>query len=393
MIVALVVVGLAVATGAATADERPVLVIDATADGSGAALAEQLRGALGPDPALAPVSAKFTDSLARPTPTDTSWRAPAEAALLEARELLAKFAYRQAADRARGPQDRLARAVGDAQARKLLADLVFVEGLGIAGDDGVTAAAPTFALVHRLDPGRTLSRTRYAEDIVQTFAAAATPGTVSGVLFVRASGAAEVLIDAKPVGPEPAQVTVPAGPHIVTVRGDDIDALGARVDAAAGQTVLVPLTPVLASDEVRIGRARDRLLAATSDRIRADAVASLLGQAGARDAVIVTLGPTGGLMTRIYTARGGLGPARPVDGDLAGVLRPLRPVARTTPRVGGGGGRVPIGPTTPLEEPWWRQRWAKATFGATAGVLVVALVTAIVTRADGSSPIDGIDVE
>ncbi len=377
--------------GPAAADERPVLVVDATEDGRGAAAVARISVALGPDPALAPVAARFTDALRQPTPTDTGGRAAAEAALVEARELLGRFAYRQAADRARAAQDAVAAAAGDPRARKLLADLVFAEGLGIAGEAGLQAAAPTFALVHRLDPGRVLDRARYLPDLVQAFAAAGVPRTPSGALLVTASGAAEVLIDGASVGGEPARVTIVAGPHIVTVQGEDIEPRGRRVESAVGQTVSVPLTVVIAADPVRLGRARDRLVAAPNDRVRADAVARLLGLVDARDAVIVTTDATGELVARLYTATGGLGPARTIGDDVAAVVRPLRPLPRPRPEPGL---RRPTNPVPPVVEgPWWRRRWARATFGATAGLIVIGVVTAIVTRAPGTSTLDGVDVE
>jgi hypothetical protein len=381
--------GLVLQLAVANAEERPVLVVDATEDGRGAAMAARIQVSLGPDPTLAPIAARFIEALRKPTPLDLSWRIEGEAALVEARAALAQFAYRQAADRARAAQDVVANAAGDPGARNLLADLAFAEGIGIAGESGLSAATPTFELVHRLDPGRTLDRARYLPELVQAFAAAAVPSTSSGSLLVTASGAAEVLIDGVAVGPEPATVSVSAGPHIVTVRGPDIEPRGRRVESAVDRTVSVPLMVVIAPDAVRLGRIRDRLVAAPSDPARADAVARLLSLVDARDAVIITTGATGELVARLYTAAEGLARPRVIGDDIAGVVRPLR--SRVGPRPEPG---VPANPKASVASvPWWRERWVKATLGTTAGAIVIGLVAVIVTRDPGTSTLGGVDIE
>lgn len=385
-VAAVCLVGLAAAP--ARADERAVLVVDATEDGGAAAMVARINVALGPDPSLAPIAARFVEALRKPTPVDIGWRAEGEAALSEARESLARFAYPHAADRARAAQDAVASAAGDPTAPALLADLAFVEGMAIAGEAGLPAAAPTFALVHRLDPGRRLDPARYLPEVVEAFAAAAVPAAPSGSLLVTASGAAEVLIDGVAVGAEPATVSVSAGPHIVTVRGPDIVARGRRVESAIGQTVSVPLTVVIASDAVRLGRARDRLVAATSDAARVDAITRLLSLVDARDAVVVATDAAGAVVARLYTASDGLGRPRVVGDDVAGVLQPLRPRARP-PAVVALAAPAPI----PEDGPWWRRRWAKATFGISAGAIVLGVVAMIVTRDAGTSTLAGVDIE
>ena len=136
---------------------------------------------------------------------------------------------------------------------------------------------------------------------------------------------------------------------------------------------------------VRAARARDRLVAATTDRARVDAIATLLELGGGLDAVVL-VARDGELASRVYTARGGLGPARAIGDDLAAVLRPLRPLPRVVPRDGGGGGggggvKVPL----PLVTPWYERRWAQVSFGVGATAIVVGVVAAIVARDPGSS--------
>ncbi len=392
---ALVAIALAGGPAAAQSDERPVLVLDATATEAGARMVARIEKHLGPDPALAPVAERFRQPLRAPTPTDTSWQVERET-LVEAQKLLTPVGYRQAAMLARSAQDRLARLAGEPEVRALLADLVLVEGLAVAGETGPAAARPLFMLVHRLSPGRTLDPGRFLPHVVRAFEEAAVTG-VTGRLEIKASGAAEVLVDGVVVpGGEPVNLAVPAGPHIITVRGEAILAEGRRVEAVARNQVLVELTPVLAPLEVRLGRARDRLVAATDDRARIDAVTTLLGLTrSARDAIVVVRDEDGALAVRLYTDRGGLGPSRPVDDDVAAAVAPLRPVVRPPPRGGGprpGGGVV--GPPPPPPRPWWQEPWVKAAGGTVAGVVAVAVLTAIITRDPGTSTLDpGLEVE
>ncbi len=380
----------------AAADERPVLVLDATGSDDGQAMVIRIEKHIGPDPELAPVADLYRKPLRQPTATDTTWQAE-EAVLAEARKLLTPIGYRAAAEKVRGAQDRLARFAGDAAPRALLAELVLVEGLAVAGDSGLEAARPLFLLVHRLTPGRTLDANRYRPEMVQAFEAAAVSG-LSGRLEIKASGAAEVLVDGVVVpGGEPVtNLAVPAGPHIVTVRGESITSDGRRVEAVAKNHVLVELTPVLAPLDMRLGRARDRLLAATTDRARADAITALLGMTPpARHAiVIVRVGGEGGeLAARLYTDRGGLGPSRPIGDDVAAAVAPLRPLASPKVRgTGNGDGRPP--PPPPPAAPWWQKTWFKAGSGTLVGVVAVAVVTAIVTRDPGTSTLQGgVEVE
>ncbi len=368
--------------GLAWADERPVLVVDATG-GAGAAIAERLTRALSLDPALRPASAGVIEALAAPTPSDDAARTTAGGTLGVARDRLARFAHREAATLARAAQDGAASDADRPAGRELLADLAFVEAMAIAGDVDLAAAAPTFALVHRLTPGRTLDPARYVPEVIAAFEAAAIAPTATGVLLIGAPGATEILVDGVVIGAEPISTQVAPGPHIVSARGELIRGAGRRIEAAAGQTVRVDLISVVAPLDVRVARARDRLVAATTDVQRTDAITTLLELGGATDAVILfDLG--GQVASRLYTARGGLGPARPVGDDLAAVLRPLRPVPKLVPPPGGERDPDPTFPDPPVLR-WYERRYAKIGFGVGAGAIVVAVVAALVMRDPGSS--------
>jgi hypothetical protein len=244
---------LAFAASAAWAEERAVVVVDATADGRGAPVVARLNAALGAAPDLAPIAPTLIDALAVATPTDAGPLAAATAALAQAREHMARFASGEALAVAQAAIDAGAAAAGDPEVRAVLAELAFVEGLALA-DGELAAARPAWTLAHALAPGRTLDPARYPPEQVAAFAAAATPAPGSGAVMIAAPGAAEVLIDGAVIGREPAVAQLAPGPHLVTARGDDIAPVGRRVVAAAGQTVRVDLVPVLEVPTLRAAR-------------------------------------------------------------------------------------------------------------------------------------------
>lgn len=379
---------LAATAAPARAEERAVLVVDATADRSGATVAGRLNVALGPDTALRRAEADVVAGLAVATPVDDGAFTAATATLATARERLARFAHSEAATLARSAQDALAGEADRPAARELIADLAFVEALAIAGDADLAAAAPTFALVHRLSPGRTLDPARHVPELIRAFEAATVVPVATGALMVAAPGATEVLVDGVSVGPEPALAQVAPGPHIVTARGEALLGSGRRIEAAAGKTVRIDLISVVAPLALRAARARDRLVAATDEASRLDALADLLDLGGAADAIVLVT-VDGVLASRLYTERGGLGPARPVGDDLAAVLQPLRPLpkVRQPPPT-----RIP--PPPDPETPWYERGWVQATVGVGATAVVIAVIAAIVSRDPGSSALmPGLEVE
>lgn len=375
---------LAFAASAAWAEERAVVVVDATGDGRGAPVVARLNAALGAAPDLAPIAPTLIDALAVATPTDAGPLAAATAALAQAREHMARFASGEALAVAQAAIDAGAAAAGDPEVRAVLAELAFVEGLALA-DGELAAARPAWTLAHALAPGRTLDPARYPPEQVAAFAAAATPAPGSGAVMIAAPGAAEVLIDGAVIGREPAVAQLAPGPHLVTARGDDIAPVGRRVVAAAGQTVRVDLVPVLEVPTLRAARARDRLRAAADDGARFAALVALLAVGGADDAILVVDGGAG-LATRLYTKAGGLGPATPFTDDLGAVLRALRPLPPVEPP------RPPVEPPRPPpipEVPWYERRWARIGMGSVGGLVVLAVVVAIVTRGEGETSLAG----
>jgi hypothetical protein len=365
--------------GPARAERRPVLVVDGTPDGAGAEAVSALEAQLAREDALGPAAFDIVDALRRPTVPAETWEADANAALAEARAALTRFGYREAADRAHGALDRLAVFAERPAARKLLADLALIEGQALIGAGDGERGAIAMRLVHRLDPGRTIDPARYLPEVVTAYVAAGRSAAATGELQLTAPGAAELLVDGVAVGGEPRVVALVPGPHLIAARGEAIVSVGRRVDVPDGQAMRVDLVPRVAPLPVRVTRVMTRLRTATGDATLADAVATLLALAQARDAVIVVRGEAG-LATRLFTARRGLGPPRALE-EPARVMAPLRPLVVK-----------PVGPPLPPPpppEPWYRQRWGKTTIGVGVGVVLAGIVTAMFVRDPGSSSYDG----
>ncbi len=367
----------------ARADRRPVLLLDGTADGSGAGALEPLAARLVVEDELGPVSFEMLSALSKAPPVDDSWQVAASAALAAAKDDLARFGYSEAATRARAATDRLAPYAELPAARALIAELTLVEGMALVLSGEVGQAEHVLRLVHRFDPGRSLDPARYLPEVIGAYLAAGRAPEQTGTLQVSAPGAAQVLIDGVAVGVEPALVEVAPGPHLVAVHGEVITVVGRRVTAAAGETVRVDLTPVVAPFPVRVARALARLRSAADDAAMVDAITTLLGLAQARDAVVV-VPAADGLRLRLYTVRGGLGPPRPIDRP-ASTLAPLRPlpvVVRPPER--------PPSPRPPIElEPWYQRPWGKTALGVGVATVVAGVVTAMVLREPGTSTFIG----
>ena len=374
-----VAVAAVLAARPAAAERRPVLIVDGTADAAGGEVVRALEAQLAREDALGPIAFDVADALRRPVVPPETWPAEAEAALADARALLGRFGYREAADRVHGALDRLAVAAEHPAARKRLAELALLEGEALVGAGDVERAAIAMRLVHRLDPGRTIDPARYLPEVVTAFVAAGRSLPATGELHLSAPGATELLVDGAVVGGEPRVLAIAPGPHLVAARGEGIVSVGRRIDVPDGQAVRVDLVPRVAPLPVQVTRVTARLRAATGDVALADAIASLLALAQAADAVVVVHGERG-LATRLFTGSGGLRPTRRFV-DPARTLAPLRPLVI-----------APIGPPPPPPvppEPWYRQRWGKTTIGVGVAAVLAGVVTAMIVRDPGTSTLTG----
>lgn len=384
----------ALAPGVARAQRPPraIAVIEATAapstDAEATEVAAALEAQLQREADLILVVSDRRAALRGAIPDDS--RAPlteARAALADVRDVLARFDHGAAVAAADAA---IARAVDVAPGEELLAviaDLALARGLALLGDGAAPDARASFALVHRLSPGRTLDPARYLPEVVAAFDAARATGDPA-TLDVAADDGAEVWVDGARIGPAPAVIQLAPGLHCVTVTGERLVARGQLVDVPhAGATVT--LDAAEAAPAVVLHRLRARLVAATGDVERAVVVAEILRLVGGQDAIVVARDDAGALVARIYSGRAGtLGDARPAkDATPVDLIKPLRPLK--VPVRGGGDDRPPVTPPIDTPPAWYERRWVQVSIGGTVVAGVVASVVYAMTRPQGASELDG----
>jgi hypothetical protein len=380
--IAITVLGLAVWLGfpgiSRAQSTRTVAVIDATAGTTGdpevTELVVRLDAQLDREDDLGAVASERRPALVGGI-ADTRQTATSEArsALTRARDALGRFDHADAiAEADRG----LARAVElmpDPEIAKLLADLAFVRGLAQHDAKRNKDASRDFALVHRLDAGRTLDPIKYRPDVVKLFDEAATVGTTTS-LDVDAPAGATVWVDGVSVGEAPATVALSPGQHAITVTGERLVTRGQIADVpATGSGLKIRIDAAEASATTIVHRLRRNLAAATTEEARVEAVAALVHGVGAQDAVIVGRDDQGALYTRIYSGRTGtLGEPKPAEDVVPEkLIAPLRPIKRVLPDPDPDPTLPP-----PPPPPWYKRRWVQASIGGTivAGVLTTLIV-------------------
>jgi hypothetical protein len=383
-------VGLGVArSAAAQAPPRVVAVIDATAspvsDAEVAALAGRLESQLDREDRLVPVGSDRRPALIGAVPDEARGAlTEARSALARARDALSRFDSADAITETDRGLRRAAELAPGPVATLLLADLAFVRGLARNDARKPALAARDFALVRRLDPGRTLDPIKHEPEVIALYDKAAA-ATEQAALDVAAAAGAEVWIDGTRVGPAPVSITLPTGLHAVTVTGERLVTRGLIVEVgAAGARIELEAAEVTGSTYVH--RLRRRLGAADDEIRRTEAVAALVREVGGQDAVVVGR-VDGVLSTWIYSGRtGAMYDQGPVEarsaGELVAPLRPLEPkVVRRDDR-----DAFPI-PAPP--RPWWRNRWLQASVGGGLAIGVVTAVVVALTGDPGSSVFQG----
>jgi len=376
------------APGAAVAQApaRTIAVVDATAGATGDPQVTDLVGRidtqLDKEADLAAVASDRRPALVGGVPDDRrSATTEARSALVRARDAFARFDQEDAIAEADRGIKRAVELPPDPEISKLIADLAFVRGRAGLGAKRPDDAAADFALVHRLDAGRTLDPVKYPPELVTAFDTARTAAELTS-LDVEAPAGAEVWVDGVSVGAAPATVALSAGLHVVTVTGSRLVTRGQVVDVPAGGSGLeIRVDAAEASSTMIVHRLRRALADAASADERAEAVAALVRAVGAQDAVVVGRDDAGELAIRIYSGRTGvLGDPEPgKDVDPAALLAPLRPIRRPVPLDLGLGPEVPIATPTP----WYRRRWFQATVGGTIVVGVVSAIVVSLTRPEG----------
>lgn len=374
---------------------RAVAVIDATAapvsDTGVAQLASRIESQLDREDLLVPVAPDKRPALVGAVPEEgRSALLEARGALSRGRDALARFAHRDAADEAARGIRRAVELPPAPEIVDLLADLAFMAGLAHLRDGNPAAAARELSLVRRLTPARTLDPVEHLPEVIAAFDAAGAAEAMSE-LTVDAPDGAVVWIDGVEIGPAPATVRLPVGPHALTVTGERLVPRGQIVDVGPDEA-RVRVDAAEASVAVKIQRHRRELAAAADDRERAERVARLVRLVGGQDAIVVGRDPDGALVTWTYSGRTAtLGEAKPADEvDAVDVVKPLRPII--VPRLGPPDDRRPPPPPPP---PWWEQTWVQASIGGGIALGVLTTVVVLLTRPIGESQFgpDGRDAE
>jgi hypothetical protein len=393
-IVAMAAIWAGLPGAAAAQNGRTVAVIDATAGPTGdpevTELVNRIDAQLDKELDLVPVASERRPALVGGIPDERQGTASeARSALTRARDALVRFDHADAIAEADRGLARALELAPDAEISKLLADLAFARGLARHGAKLSTEASGDFALVHRLDAGRTLDPVKYKRDVVAVFDAAATAGDPVA-LDIEAPAGATVWVDGTAVGEAPAAVLLSPGLHAVTVTGPTLVTRGQIAEVpATGTGLKIRVDAAEASSTVIVHRLRRAVAAAAAaddDAALTDAVALLVRGVGAQDAIVVGRDGEGALITRLYSGRTGtLGEPKPGAGaDPERLLAPVRPIRRALPP-DGPDPEVPLPPPVP----WWKRRWVKIGIGSGVAVGVLTTIVVLVTQPDGASMLQG----
>ncbi|HEY4240244.1 MAG TPA: hypothetical protein VGM88_10525 [Kofleriaceae bacterium] len=281
---------------------RPVAVIVLNDTPTTRDLAEKLDALLQAHAELLPISP--SDAAALLDPLGDSEELPR---VTEARELLARadaavarFELRDVPATIADAQQKLL-AVSPRLATPVYADAMLLLGQVYLAERQTTDATAAFALVHRLDPTRTLDPAKYVPEVIAAFEVAKLPVATRATLDVRGSG--RVWLDGTEVGEAPSAFEVSAGTHVVWLGGPERAARGAAVPfIASGATLTVAVPDGEQSKRALLQRARRTLADAPDPAARAGAMKHLADLAGVHDAVLLSV-VTGKLIAQTWRDR------------------------------------------------------------------------------------------
>ena len=342
---------------------QSVAVIDLTNDQAVRDVANRLLDLLAAHADLAPPAVSDGAALVDRLPPDDELRiVDARKKLASAVKNLAQRNFREAAIDAVEGQESLLR-VTPRTGLALYADLAMALGQSRLGEKKDSEAREAFALVHRLDPNRTLDERRYLPEVVQTFEAARATTADLGMVAVRGTG--RVWIDGDDVGAAPGEFQAPLGRHVVWLTGMLRETAGKEVVVTAtrpGEATILdgPLTR-----PQKVVRFRIALSQAPDPAARAAAMRELAAFVNVHDAVLLSA-VNGKIAWQTWRDREPgfseireLGPDRPSE-----ILRTLVPPRPAPPEVRA----VPL---PPLPQRWYQRRTVQLGVVAT---LVVAIV-------------------
>lgn len=367
----------------AYAERRPVAVISLSRDGDAKELAGQLYKTLLDHPDLSPLldnsfnealQGDFLDENAEYLQQARTERAEADTDLG-----LATPDFKGAAVAANRGLDRMSQvAPSDTsdEAKKLYADLMFDLGFAQLGQAKEADAHKSFQLVHRLDPTRTVDRSRFVEELADAYDKAVTQVVSKSPLTVKGTGT--VWIDGVKIGEAPQKVTLDDGLHFVQLTGPDREPRGEQVLVPQRAETTVVDAP--ATDALRVMRSRIELANAKDPVTRASAVKRIAALLHVSDAVIISKSPGGALLIQTWRDNEqGFGAIRehatekPIE--LLYPLAPPHPVVPPKP--------IEIGPKPPpivIEKPWYKKTWFKAS--AATGVVAAIVSAVLIVRMD-----------
>lgn len=341
---------------------RPVAVIDLTNDPAVRDVATRLLERLAVSTELAPPAITDAAALVEQLPPDDQIRlTQAQRKRQSAEQNLAQRNFREAAIDAVEGQELLLR-VTPRSAISLYAELALALGQSRLGEQKDAEAREAFALVYRLDPGRTLDDLHYLPEVVQAFEAAKKVNPGIGSISVR--GVGRVWIDGDEVGSAPGEFKIPLGRHVVWLTGMLRDTAGREVVVTATKPGDAQIMDGPLSRPQKVARFRIALAQAQDGAARAAAMSSLAGFVNVHDAVLLS-SVNGKIVWQIWRDREpGFSTPRELGHEGAGEI--IRALAPPRPRP------VSVVVTQPAETPrWYRSRPLQIGVAATiVGVII-----------------------
>lgn len=341
---------------------RPVAVIDLTNDQAVRDVANRLLELLASHAELAPPAVSDGAALVDKLPPDDELRlADARKKLLSAVKNLAQRSFREAAIDAVEGQESLLRVTPRA-ALSLYADLEMALGQSRLGEKKDDEAREAFALVHRLDPGRTLDERRYLPEVIQMFEAARTPSAELGTIAVRGTG--RVWIDGEEVGSSPGEFPAALGRHVVWLTGMLRETAGKEVVVTATRPGDATILDGPLTRPQKVVRFRIALAQAPDPAARAAAMKALAAFVNVHDAVLLS-SVNGKILWQTWRDREpGFSEIRELGLDRPGeILKPLVPPRPPPPE-----SRVVL---APLPQRWYQRRTVQ--LGLVASVVAAIL--------------------
>jgi hypothetical protein len=377
----------AAAEGRARAERRPVAVVSLSEDADASLLANDLYRALVNHPDLQPLpdllfnpalQGPFFGSIGAQEFDEQLARARLALSDADAALKLARPDFRTAESAARRGTQALAEVAPTSAMLSLYADLLFDLGQAQLIQGRSKEANESFTLVHRLDPVKRPDPARYLPEIIDAYNATAPRAGRPAKLIVKGMG--RVWIDGieQKLGANN-MFELDEGLHLVQLTGPDREPRGELVHVP--QAAEVEIAPALATEDLKVKRARVALAQVQDPVSRASAIRRLAQLLHVEDAVIIWRSPQNKLLVQTWRhPEPGFSAIKEHGNETAlQLLAPLAPPRPVEPIV--------IDPETPpivVEKKWYQRRWVKAS--AVASVLAIAATVVFVSTREQMLP-------